>query len=77
MSLVTVVGDNDISDDKKSRGIVDHGNAAVHRGAHPPMEHIQSSTGSHWMPPLGECLHCVAPSISNETQKHNQNTTYS
>jgi len=26
-----------------------------------PMEHIQGYTGSHWMPPSGECLRCIAP----------------
>ena len=37
-----------------------HGNAAVQRGAHHPMEHIQGFTRSHWMPPLGECLRRIA-----------------
>jgi hypothetical protein len=25
------------------------------------MEHIQGFTGSHWMLPLGKCLHRIAP----------------
>jgi hypothetical protein len=35
--------------------------AAVRRGAHQPIEHIQGFTRSHWMPPLGECLCRTAP----------------
>jgi hypothetical protein len=30
-----------------------HGDAAVRREAHRPMEHIQGFTRSHWMPPSG------------------------
>jgi hypothetical protein len=37
-----------------------HGGAAVQRGAHRPMEHIQGFTRSHWMPPLVECLRRIA-----------------
>ena len=37
-----------------------HGNAAIRRGAHRPMEHIQGFTPSQWMPPSGECSHCIA-----------------
>jgi hypothetical protein len=51
--------------DKKCRQIDDnfdgHGNAAVQRGAHHPMEHIQDFTQSHWMPPSDESLHRIAP----------------
>jgi hypothetical protein len=25
------------------------------------MEHIPGFTRSHWMPPLGKCLHSIAP----------------
>jgi hypothetical protein len=55
--------------DKKCRQIDDNfdghaGNAAVRRGAHRPMEHIQGFTRSHWMPPLGECLPCIAPTAA-------------
>jgi len=37
-----------------------HGNAAVQRGAHCLIEYIQGFTRSHWMPPSGECLRCIA-----------------
>ena len=51
--------------DKKCRQIDDdfnaHGNAAVRRGVHRPMEHIQGFTRSHWIPPSGECLRRIAP----------------
>jgi len=54
--------------DKKCRQIEDdfngHGNAAVQRGAHRPMERIHRFTRSHWMPPLGECLRRIAPSAT-------------
>jgi hypothetical protein len=38
-----------------------HGNAAVQRGAHRPMEHIQSFTRSQCMPSSSECLRRIAP----------------
>jgi hypothetical protein len=38
--------------------------AAVRRGAHRPMEHIQGFTRSHWMPPLGKCLRRIAPTAA-------------
>jgi len=37
-----------------------HVDAAVLRGAYHPVEHIQGFTWSHWMPPSGECLRCIA-----------------
>jgi hypothetical protein len=36
----------------------------VRREAHPPMEHIQGFTRSHWMPPSGECLRRIAPAAA-------------
>ncbi len=42
----------------------DHGNAAVRRGTHRPIEHIQGFIRSHWMPPLGECLRHIAPTAA-------------
>jgi len=53
-----------------------HGDAAVRRGAHQPIEHVQGFTGSHWMPPLVECLHCFAPAAAmvNEFVITTQNT---
>jgi hypothetical protein len=54
--------------DKKCRQINDnfdcHGDAAVRREAHRPMEHIQGFTRSHWMPPSGECLRRIAPAAA-------------
>ena len=41
-----------------------HGDAAVRREAHRPMEHIQCFTRSHWMPPSGECLRRIAPAAA-------------
>jgi hypothetical protein len=38
-----------------------HGDAAVQRGAHSPIKHIQGFTRSHWMPPSGECLCRITP----------------
>ena len=35
--------------------------AAVRRGAHHPIEHVQGFTRSHYMPPSGECLCRIAP----------------
>ncbi len=41
-----------------------HGDAAVRRGVHRPIEHIQGFTRSHCMPPLGECLRRIAPAAA-------------
>ena len=53
-----------------------HGNAAVRRGAHRPMEHIQSFTRIHWMPPSGKCLRHIAPvaAMVDELVETTQNT---
>jgi hypothetical protein len=60
-----VVTNNEINGNKKCRRIDGifyyHGDAAVRRGAHRPMEHIPGFTRSHWMPPSGECLCRIAP----------------
>ena len=50
--------------------------AAVRRGSHLLMEHVQGSTGSHWMPLLGKCLHRIAPAAAmvNEFVETTQNT---
>ncbi len=55
--------------DKKFREIDDdfdghHGNAAVQRRAHRPLEHIQGFTQSHWKPPSGKCLCHIAPTAA-------------
>jgi hypothetical protein len=59
-----VVANNEIDHNEKFRqiaGIFDgHADAVVQCGTHCPMEHIQGFTRSHWMPPLGECLHHIA-----------------
>jgi len=41
-----------------------HADAAVRRGAHRPIEHIQGLTRSHWMSPSGKCLRCIAPAAT-------------
>ena len=41
-----------------------HADAAVQRGVHLPIEHIQGFTWSHWMPPSGECLCRIAPAAA-------------
>jgi hypothetical protein len=54
--------------DKKCRQLNDnfdsHGDAAVRRGAHRPIKHIQGFTRSHWMPPSGECMRRIAPAAA-------------
>jgi streptogramin lyase len=75
------VGDNEIGDDKnegESLAILDcHGDAAVRRGAHHPIEHVQGFTGSRWMALSGECLRRIAPAATmvNEFVITTQNTT--
>ena len=53
-----------------------HGDAAVRRGAHRPIEHIQGFTGSHLMPPSGKCLRRIAPAAAmvNKFVETTQNT---
>jgi len=41
-----------------------HADAAVRRGAHHPMEHVQGFTRSHLMPPSGKCLRRIAPAAA-------------
>jgi hypothetical protein len=49
-----------------------HGNAAVRRGAHCLMEHIQGFTRSHWKPPSVECLRRITPAAAmvKECERH-------
>ena len=74
-------GRQQIDCNKKCRRIAGnisgHGDAAVPRGAHRPMEHIQGFTRRHWMPPLVECLRHIAPAAAmvNEFIETAQNTT--
>jgi hypothetical protein len=69
-----------ISNDKKCRQIAgnfDHNaDRAVQCVAHHPIEHIQGFTRSHWMLPLGKCLHCIAPAavMVDELVENTQNT---
>jgi hypothetical protein len=63
-----VVANNEIDDTKKCRqiaGIFDgHADAGVQCTTHCPMEHIPGFTRSHWMLPLGKCLHRIAPTAA-------------
>ena len=58
-----VSGQQRISNNNKCRRIAGdfdcHANAAVQRGAHLPIEHMQGFTWSH-----GECLRCIAPAAA-------------
>jgi hypothetical protein len=65
------------SDNKKYRRIAGdfdcHANAAVRRGAHLTIEHVQGFTRSHWMPPSSEWLRHIAPSatmVDKNNTKH-------
>jgi hypothetical protein len=76
-----VVGDNKIDDSEKCRRITGnfdcHCNAAVQCDAHHSMKHIHGNTGSHWIPPQGECMCCialVAVMVHDFVVKHTQNT---
>ena len=66
-----VVGNNESTGDFDC-----HADAAVRRGAHRPMEHVQGFTGSHWMPPLGKCLRRIATAAAmvDDFEQNTQNT---
>ena len=53
-----------------------HGDAAVQRDAHRPMEHIPGFNRSHWMPPSAECSHhiALAAAMVKEFEWNTQNT---
>ena len=53
-----------IDSNKKCRQIDGDFDAAVRRGTHRPIEHIQGFIQSHWMPLLGECLRLIAPAAA-------------
>ena len=61
-------GQQRIDDNKKCRRIAGdfdgHGDAAVRREAHHPMEHIQGFILCHWIPPSVECLRRIAPAAA-------------
>ncbi len=73
-------GRKQIDGNKKSRRIDGnfycHGDAAVRRGAHRPIEHLQGFTRSHWMPPSSECLRRIAAAAAkvNEFVETTKNT---
>jgi hypothetical protein len=79
-ALSTVVGDNGIKDNKKCResaGEFDHhADVAERCGVHCLMKHIPGFTKSHWMPPSGKCLRCIAPAaiMVDEYIENTQNT---
>ena len=79
-SITEVMCKQIIGDDKKCRQIagnfVHHASAVVRCGAHHPIEHIQGFNRSYWMPPLGKCLHCIAPvaTMVEELVENTQNT---
>jgi len=63
-----VSGQQRICNNQKCRQIAGnfdcHADAAVRRGVHHPIEHIQGFTWSHWMLPSGECLSRIAPAAA-------------
>jgi hypothetical protein len=67
-SLAEIVANNEINDNNKNKQIAGdsngHADVAVQFGTHPPMDLITGFTRSHWMPPLGECLHRIAPAAA-------------
>ncbi len=75
-----VGGQQQIGDNKKCRQIAGdfdcHGDAAVRRRAHHPIEHVQGFNGSQRMPPSGKCLHriALAAAMVNEFVETTQNT---
>ena len=44
-----------------------HGGLLVQYKAHCLMQHVQGYSRSHWMPPLGDCLLCIAPAAARAT----------
>ena len=54
-----------------------HADAAVRRGAHRPIEHIQGFARSHLMPPSDECLRHIVPAAAmvNKFVETTLNTT--
>jgi hypothetical protein len=59
-----VVGDNESTATKNAGKSICHGDAAVRRGTHRQIEHIQGFIRSHWMPPSGEFLRRIAPAAA-------------
>jgi len=44
-----------------------HGGAPVQYEAHPPMQHDQGFTGSHWTPPSGDYSLRITPAAARVT----------
>jgi len=44
-----------------------HGEALKRYMRHCPMQHVQGYTGSHWTPPLGNYLLCIALAATRVT----------
>jgi hypothetical protein len=67
-SLAYGCGKQQIDGNKKCRRIAGdfngHGNAAVRREAHCPMEHIQGSLETTGVQPSGRCLRRTAPAAA-------------
>jgi hypothetical protein len=46
-----------------------HGGPPVKHEAHPPMQHVQGYSRSHWTPPLGDYSLHIAPAATSATVK--------
>jgi hypothetical protein len=46
-----------------------HGGPPVQYEAHPPMQHVQGYSGSHWTPALGNYMLRIAPGAARATGK--------
>ncbi len=44
-----------------------HSSALEQYRWHCPMRHVQGYSGSHWMPPSGDYLLCIAPAAARAT----------
>jgi hypothetical protein len=56
-----------------------HGNTLGQYRRHSPMRHVQGYLGSHWMPPSGNYLLCIAPAATRAAGKqttHNKYTNF-
>jgi hypothetical protein len=53
-----------------------HGSVPVYNKVHPPMQHVQDNTGSHWMLPLGNYLLRIALAATRATANKTMMKTY-
>jgi hypothetical protein len=69
--LATVIVDDKINMASTCSSIVGHfdghGGPSVQYKAHRPMQHVQGYSGSHWTPPSGDYLLCIAPAAARAT----------